>query len=176
MTNRYIPPHPFSDLWRYVPGGGQTVGVERFARYVLTAVWHRGWHAVFLLRLSQWCVALWLGPIAAVIERMLAFLYCLDIPPTVIIGPGLWMPHPQNIVIHRSVRIGNTVTIFHNVTLGGRGDSGAPIVGDGVCLYVGCSVLGGTTIGDHAKIGAHALVLADVAASTSVVGVYSGRD
>ena len=81
------------------------------------------------------------------------------------------MPHARNIVIHRRSKLGEQVTLFHNVTIGGRDYSGYPVIGDRVLLGVGCSVLGSVQVGDGARIGAHALVTKDVAAGSVMVGV-----
>lgn len=165
------PPHPFCDLWRYVPLGFESRGVERAARFVGTALVHYGWHACFLLRLSQWCRWLRLGPVAFVLHRLLLHLYGIDIPPSTQVGAGFWMPHALNIVIHHNSVVGRQVTVFQNVTLGGRENSGYPVVADGACLYVGCSVLGAVRVGEGAAIGAHAVVMTDVPDGYTAVGV-----
>lgn len=164
------PPNPFCDLWRYVPRFAESRGLERIARIVASAIVHYGWHACLLLRLSQWMHWGYLYPVSFVLHRVLLHLYGLDIPPSARIGAGLWLPHARNIVVHRQSVVGENVTIFHNVTLGGRGYDGYPTVGDWATLYVGCSVLGPVRVGTSATVGAHALVIESVDDRTVVAG------
>lgn len=164
------PPNPFCDLWRYVPRGAESHGIERALRFLASAVIHYGWHACLVLRLSQWMHWMYLYPLSFLLQRVLLHMYGVDIPPGVAIGAGLWLPHARNIVVHRKSVIGERVTMFHGVTLGGRGYDGYPVVGDGVVLYVGCSVLGPINVGRNATVGAHALVIDDVDEGATVVG------
>ena len=88
------------------------------------------------------------------------------------IGRDLRLPHGVNgIVIHPSVRIGDGVMLFHQVTLGQRDRRGGPTIGDGVFLGVGAKVLGPIIVGEGARVGAGAVVLADVPPFATVVGV-----
>ena len=89
------------------------------------------------------------------------------------IGAGFKLPHPTGIVIGDGTKIGNDVLILQNVTLGRRSlsEPGTPIIGNGVSILAGAVVLGAISIGDNAVIGANAVVLNDVAANTTVVGV-----
>jgi serine O-acetyltransferase len=160
-----------ADLYRYVPGGGETHGLARLARFAAVAALSSNWHACLVLRLSQWCWTLYLWPIAFLFQKVLLHWYGIDAPPNVPVGAGLWMPHARNIVIHRRSSVGEQVTLFHNVTIGGRDYSGYPVIGDRVLLGVGCSVLGSIRVGDGARIGAHALVTKDVASGAVMVGV-----
>lgn len=164
------PPHPFCDLWRYVPKGAQSRGIERAIRFIGTAFVHYGWQACFIFRVSQWLHWLRLWPLSFMCHRFLVVAFALDMPPTVQVGTGLWLPHALSIVVHRSVIIGKNATIFHNVTLGGRGYDGCPVIGDDVCIFVSSSVLGAVRIGDRVTVGAHTLVLNDVLAGSIVVG------
>lgn len=164
------PPNPFCDLWRYVPRGAESRGAERGLRFMASAVVHYGWHACLFLRLSQWMHWMRLYPLSFLLHRVLLHLYGMDIPPSVPVGSGLWLPHARNIVVHRKSVIGQRVTMFHNVTLGGRGYDGYPVVDDGAVLFVGCSVLGPVKVGKNATVGAHALVIENVDEAATVVG------
>ncbi|GAB1640819.1 serine O-acetyltransferase EpsC [Krasilnikovia sp. MM14-A1259] len=95
----------------------------------------------------------------------------VEIHPGATIGRRLFIDHGAAVVIGETARVGDDVTMYHRVTLGGRGwwrDTGRarrhPSVGDRVVLGVGATVLGPLHIGDDAEIGAHCLVLADVPA------------
>lgn len=99
-----------------------------------------------------------------------------DIPLTVRIGGGLMLPHPNGVVIHPAVQIGPNCMIFQQVTLGtnrgGRGRrGGVPALGGHVDIGPGARVLGPVRIGDHAVIGANAVVLCDVPDGMLAVGV-----
>ena len=88
------------------------------------------------------------------------------------VGAGLLLPHPVGIVIGDGVSIGRNVTVFQNVTVGRRDQSAAeyPVIGHGVTIYAGATVLGAIEIGDGAVIGAHSLVMTDVPPGTVAVG------
>lgn len=79
------------------------------------------------------------------------------------------MPHPNGIVIHPQVEIGPNCLIMQQVTLGVRGKGGLPRIGGHVDISVGASILGPVTVGDHARIGAHALVIEDIPAGAVVL-------
>lgn len=164
------PPHPFCDLWRFVPKGSESKGVEKILRFVAIAFIHYGWHACFIFRLSQWMHWLYLYPISFCLQRLLIHFFGLDIPPKTQVGKGLWLPHALNIVVHKKCIIGERVTILHNVTLGGKAYDGYPVIMDGVGLYVGCTVLGPVVIGERAQIGASSLVLTDIPPEAKAVG------
>lgn len=88
------------------------------------------------------------------------------------IGGGLVLPHPNGIVIHPKVEIGPNCMIFQQVTLGGvGGNRGVPRLGVHVDIGAGARVLGPVTVGDHAVIGANAVVLQDVPAHALAVGI-----
>jgi serine O-acetyltransferase len=99
----------------------------------------------------------------------------IEIHPGATIGRRLFIDHGAGVVIGETSVIGDDVTMYHHVTLGGRGwwrdPKGSrrhPSVGDRVVLGVGATVLGPVHIGDDARIGAHALVLEDVPAGARV--------
>lgn len=98
----------------------------------------------------------------------------IEIHPGAQIGEGLFIDHGQGVVIGETSIIGNNVTIYQGVTLGGTGkETGKrhPTVGNNVLIGAGAKILGSFTIGDHAKIGAGSIVLADVPPNSTVVGV-----
>ncbi len=94
-----------------------------------------------------------------------------DIPLNSIIGGGLRLPHPNGIVIHPAVRIGPNCLIFQQVTLGTLNSGGTPVIGGHVDIGAGAKLLGPIAVGDHAVIGANAVVLCDVPAHHVAVGI-----
>lgn len=67
--------------------------------------------------------------------------------------------------------IGENTAIYQNVTIGGRGRSGCPVIGKNVFIGAGAVIMGGITIGDNARIGANAVVIHDVPDNSTAVGV-----
>lgn len=95
-----------------------------------------------------------------------------DIPLNCKIGGGLLLPHPNGIVIHPSAQIGPNCLIFQQVTIGTRkGEEMLPVIGGHVDIGAGAKILGNVSIGDHARIGANAVVIIDVPARKTAVGV-----
>ncbi len=99
----------------------------------------------------------------------------IEIHPGAKIGDNLFIDHGMGVVIGETAIIGNNITIFHNVTLGGMGldrdGKRHPTIEDDVLIGSGATVLGPITIGKGAKIGANAVVLKDVEPYTTVVGI-----
>lgn len=87
----------------------------------------------------------------------------MRLPSTVEIGSGFYLPHPEGIFINDKARIGCSVAIFQQVTLGEwRGK--APQVQDGASIYAGAKVFGAVTVGEGAQVGANAVINEDVPA------------
>ncbi len=99
----------------------------------------------------------------------------VEIHPGAKIGKGLFIDHGAGIVIGETSVIGDNCTIYHGVTLGGRGHvknaKRHPTIGDNVLIGTGAKLLGNITVGDNANIGANAVILHDVPAGATVVGV-----
>lgn len=94
-----------------------------------------------------------------------------DIPLNCRLGGGLLLPHPNGVVIHPAAVIGPNCLIFQQVTVGSRHDGAAPVLEGHVDVGAGAKVLGGIRIGAHAAIGANAVVLRDVPAGCTAVGI-----
>ncbi len=94
-----------------------------------------------------------------------------DIPLNARLGGGLLIPHPNGIVIHPESEVGPNCLIFQQVTLGTAMRPGLPKLGGHVDVGAGARILGPVTVGDHARIGANAVVLDDVPAGVTVAGV-----
>lgn len=98
----------------------------------------------------------------------------IEIHPGAKIGKGLFIDHGTGVVIGETAIIGDNVTMFHGVTLGGTGKEKGkrhPTVGNNVFIGSGAKVLGNITIGDNVKIGANAVILKDVPSNVTIVGV-----
>lgn len=93
-----------------------------------------------------------------------------DIPLNSNIGLGLWIPHPNGVVIHPRATIGVNCIFQQGVTIG-YAKGGVPTIGNGVELGAGAKVIGGVTVGDCAVIGANAVVTRDVPANCVAVGI-----
>jgi serine O-acetyltransferase len=87
------------------------------------------------------------------------------------IGGGLLLPHPNGIVIHPNATIGVNCILFQQVTLGTRDGSDVPVLGNDVLVGAGAKILGRVVVGDHARIGANAVVLIDVPPGAHAAGV-----
>jgi len=94
-----------------------------------------------------------------------------DIPVNSRIGGGLLIPHPNGIVIHPSACIGPNCLVFQQVTIGMGDGDGVPTLGGHVDVGAGAKIIGGVRIGEHARVGANSVVLCDVPAGATAVGV-----
>ena len=117
------------------------------------------------------------GPFAGLIRRSAierhrfwSIVTGADIPVDCQLGGGLMLPHPNGVVIAPGAVIGVNCIIFQQVTIGTH-DGGYPTIGDGVFIGAGAKVLGPICIGNGAKIGANAVVMVDVAAGATAVGI-----
>lgn len=135
---------------------------------------YNGFHALVLYRIAHYLHVRGFKLIARMISSIGRFFTGIEIHPGAKIGYGVFIDHGTGVVIGETTEIGNNVTIYQGATLGGTGkDKGKrhPTVGNGVMISAGAKVLGPITIGDNAKIGAGSVVLKDVPANATVVGV-----
>jgi len=98
----------------------------------------------------------------------------IEIHPGAQIGRRVFIDHGMGVVIGETAEVGDDVTLYHGVTLGGTSwgkGKRHPTLGKGVVIGAGAKVLGPITIGDGAKIGSNAVVVKDVPANATVVGV-----
>lgn len=133
-----------------------------------------GFHAVVLHRVAHgfyrrgWFVT------ARFISHVARFLTGIEIHPGAKIGEGLFIDHGSGVVIGETTEIGNNVTIYQGVTLGGTGKEKGkrhPTIGNNVVISAGARILGSFTVGDNSKIGAGSVVLKAVPPNSTVVGV-----
>jgi serine O-acetyltransferase len=114
----------------------------------------------------------WLGRFTSHVGR---WLTGIEIHPAVVVGRRVFIDHGMGVVIGETAEVGDDCTIYQGVTLGGtslyRGTKRHPTLGKRVVVSAGAKVLGGFTVGDDAKIGSNAVVLKEVPAGATVVGV-----
>jgi serine O-acetyltransferase len=129
-----------------------------------------GLRATLLYRLSYHLRYKKIRVLPGIISRLNITLHGLDIPSSVPIGPGLYIPHPVgNVVMAR--RIGANLSLIGSNTIGMRNTHAFPILGDNVFMGVGSRILGEIVIGDNVNIGANAVVIQNLPANCTAVGV-----
>jgi serine O-acetyltransferase len=98
----------------------------------------------------------------------------IEIHPGAVIGKGFFIDHGSGVIIGETTIIGDNVTLYQGVTLGGTGkESGKrhPTIGDNVMISAGAKILGSFTVGENSKIGAGSVVIEEVPPNCTVVGV-----
>jgi len=146
-------------------------GIFGISNVILT---YPGFHAIMLHRLAHSLYWLHIPIVPHVIMWIGRLLTGVEIHPAAKIGGGFFIDHGFGVVIGETSEIGENVTLFQGVTLGGTGkETGKrhPTVGDNVVIGAGAKVLGSITIGNNCYIGANAVVLHTVADDCTVVGV-----
>lgn len=140
------------EAWTIYPGV-QAVALHRLAH----ALWQRGWRY-----LPRW------------ISYLARWLAQVDIHPGARIGARFFIDHGTGVVIGETAEVGDDVTIYHGVTLGGTTWSEGkrhPTLGHGVVVGAGAKILGPITVGDRARIAANSVVIDAVPAGATVVGI-----
>jgi len=135
---------------------------------------YSGLHALWCYRVNHWLwehrcrlLARWLSQVA----RMFTLI---EIHPGAQIGERLFIDHGAGVVIGETAVIGDDVTLYQGVTLGGTGKEKGkrhPTIGNGVVIGAGAKVLGNIRVGDHSRVGAGSVVTRDVPDDSTVVGV-----
>ena len=135
---------------------------------------YAGLHATILYRIAHYLRGIKLPLLPRVISQFGRFITGIEIHPGATIGKGFFMDHGTGVVIGETTVIGDNVTLFQGVTLGGTGKQTGkrhPNIGNNVVVGTGAKVLGNITIGENSYIGANAVVIKDVPANSTVVGV-----
>jgi serine O-acetyltransferase len=133
-----------------------------------------GVHAIWGHRISHWLWSRGAKVAARALGEITRILTGVEIHPGAILGTGLFIDHATGVVIGETAEVGDDVTIFHGVTLGGTSsDPGKrhPTIGDRVIIGAGAKILGPIKIGDDSRIGANSVVVKEVPSSSVVVGV-----
>lgn len=133
-----------------------------------------GLHAVWMHRMAHWFYRREFYFIARLISQINRFLTGVEIHPGAVIGRGLFIDHGMGVVIGETTEIGDNVTLYQGVTLGGTGKEKGkrhPTIGNNVVISTGAKILGNITIGNNVKVGAGSVVLRNVPDNCTVVGV-----
>lgn len=145
-----------------------------FLEVILT---YPGFHALCLHRVAHklWCKNFKI--FARWVSYLSRFLTGIEIHPGAVIGENLFIDHGMGVVIGETAVIGNNVTLFQGATLGGKGDPNTkgqkrhPTLGNNVVIGAGAKVIGNITLGNNSSVGSNSVVLNDVPAYTTVVGI-----
>lgn len=136
---------------------------------------YSGWHAVVAYRFNHILkTKLHLPVLPRLLSQIVKIFTGVEIHPSAKIGRGFFIDHGMGVVIGETTEIADDVTIFQGVTLGGTGKATGkrhPTIGNNVTIGAGAKVLGNVLIEDHVKIGAGSVVVHDVPANCTVVGV-----
>lgn len=145
------------------------------ARYLLEVLLaYPGVHAVLLYRVSH---RLWLADWKLAARLLAAFtrwITNVDIHPGATIGKRFFIDHGAGVVIGETAEIGNDVTMYHGVTLGGttwNKEKRHPTLGDNVLIGAGAKILGAITLGNNVRVGANSVVVKDVPPCCTVIGI-----
>jgi serine O-acetyltransferase len=148
------------------PAAGSTLSI------LLT---YNGMHAVWTYRVAHVLWKMKLKLLAKILSSTSRIFTGVEIHPGATIGKNFFIDHGNGVVIGETAMIGENVLMYHQVTLGGTGnDTGMrrhPSVCDNVMIAAGAKILGNIHIGTNAKIGANAVVLKDVPANATAVGI-----
>jgi serine O-acetyltransferase len=133
-----------------------------------------GLHAVWNHRVAHWLWGHGFKLPGRMVSQISRFFTGIEIHPGAVIGRGLFIDHGMGVVIGETAEIGDNVTLYHGVTLGGVSiEKGKrhPTIGDNVVIGAGAKVLGAILIGAGSRIGANSVVVKAVPANSVVVGV-----
>jgi serine O-acetyltransferase len=135
---------------------------------------YAGFQAILMHRLAHRLWRLGVPLLPRLVSHLARFLTGVEIHPAATIGGGFFIDHGMGVVIGETTEIGEHVTLFQGVTLGGTGKERGkrhPTLGHHVVVGAGAKILGGITIGDHVKVGANSVVLKSVPPHSTVVGI-----
>ncbi len=135
---------------------------------------YSGLHAIWIHRIAHWLWQHNFRFIARWLSQFSRWLTGIEIHPGAKIGKGFFIDHGMGVVIGETAEIGEQVTMYHGVTLGGTSlEKGKrhPTIGNRVVIGAGAKILGAITIGDDSRIGANAVVVKSVPPNSVVVGV-----
>ncbi len=133
-----------------------------------------GFHAICMHRIAH---LLWnrnFKLLARFLSHICRFLTGIEIHPGAKIGKGFFIDHGMGVVIGETAEIGDNVTLYHQVTLGGvslKKEKRHPTLKDNVVVGAGAKILGPFTVGDNSKIGANSVVVREVPPNSTVVGI-----
>lgn len=135
---------------------------------------YQGLHAMVSHRVAHAFYRIRFYFLARLLSQLARWLTGIEIHPGARIGKGLFIDHGMGVVVGETAIIGDNVLLYQGVTLGGTGvEKGKrhPTIGNNVVVGAGAKILGNITVGDNSYIGANAVVIKDVPANATVVGV-----
>jgi len=135
---------------------------------------YAGFHALMAYRIAHRFHKWGMPIVPRAISQFARWLTGIEIHPAAKIGKGFFIDHGMGVVIGETAEIGDSVTLFQGVTIGGTGKERGkrhPTLGNHVVVGAGAKILGGIKIGDNVKIGANSVVLKSVPANSTVIGV-----
>jgi serine O-acetyltransferase len=138
------------------------------------AIAYPGFHAILIYRLAHWVWQRKLTTLARFVSHVGRFLTGIEIHPGAKIGRRCFIDHGMGVVIGETSEIGNDVTIYQGVTLGGTSTEPIkrhPTIEDSVTLFSGAAVLGPVTVGRHSRVGAGSVLVSSVPQHSTVVGI-----
>ena len=140
-----------------------------------------GVKAVFFHQVSNFFYKAGFDLIARIISQTIRFFTGIEIHPGAKIGKNLFIDHGMGVVVGETSEIGDNVTIYHNVTLGGsspsidserqRHEKRHPTIGNDVVIGSGAQIIGPIKVGNNARIAANAVVVKDVPENATMVGI-----
>src|SRR5262245_45017131 len=133
-----------------------------------------GFHALLIHRLAHWLWGMRIRWIARFVSHLSRWLTGIEIHPGATIGRRVFIDHGMGVVVGETAEIGDDSTLYHGVTLGGTSwNKGKrhPTLGRGVVVGAGAKILGPIMVGDGAKVGSNAVVVRDVPAGATAVGI-----
>src|SRR5437868_13022382 len=134
-----------------------------------------GLHAIYIHKFARWCWLRGLRWLGRFISHLGRGLTGIEIHPGAKIGCCVFIDHGMGVVIGETAEVGDGCTIYQGVTLGGtslyRGTKRHPTLGAGVVVGAGAKILGGFTVGEGARIGSNSVVVKEVPAGGTVVGI-----
>jgi serine O-acetyltransferase len=142
--------------------------------YLEVILTYSGLHAIWSHRIAHAFYKRKFYFLARVISQANRFFTGIEIHPGAIIGRRFFIDHGMGVVIGETCEIGDNVTLYQGVTLGGTGKEKGkrhPTLKDNVLVSTGAKVLGSITIGENSKVGGGSVVLKDVPSNSTVVGV-----
>ncbi|MBO9533453.1 MAG: serine O-acetyltransferase [Solirubrobacteraceae bacterium] len=162
-----------SEIRRDVQAAQERDPAAKGASQALVLLTWPGVHAVLAHRVAHALRAVGVPALPQILAFLARSRTGIEIHPAAQIGQGFFIDHGSGVVIGETAEIGDNVTIYQGVTLGGTGfQTGKrhPTVGSNVVIGSGAKLLGPITVGDGAKIGANTVVIHDVPANSTVVG------
>jgi len=142
--------------------------------YVEVLLTYSGLHATIIYRITHALRNFKIPFLPRLVSQLGRFLTGIEIHPGATVGKGFFIDHGMGVVIGETSIVGDNVTLFQGVTLGGTGKERGkrhPNIGNNVVIGTGAKVLGNITVGDNSYVGANAVVIKDVPPNSTVVGV-----